>query len=45
MGFAREVAQRVLFMDGGRIVEEGAPEQIFGRPQRRRTQAFLSQIL
>ena len=45
MGFAREVAQRVLFMDGGAVVEEGTPEQIFDHPQRRRTQAFLSQIL
>ena len=45
MGFAREVAKRVLFMDGGAVVEEGTPEQIFDHPQRRRTQAFLSQIL
>ena len=45
MGFAREVAHHVLFMDDGAIVERGTPEQIFDRPQRRRTQAFLSQIL
>jgi putative amino-acid transport system ATP-binding protein len=41
MGFAREIADRVLFMDGGRIVEEGPPEQIFERPRDPRTQAFL----
>lgn len=45
MGFAREVANRVVFMDGGVIVEEGAPEQIFTSPQQQRTQAFLSKIL
>jgi glutamine transport system ATP-binding protein len=45
MGFAREVADRVLFMDEGLIVEEGAPEAIFKTPQHPRTQAFLSKIL
>ncbi|MFZ5754895.1 MAG: amino acid ABC transporter ATP-binding protein [Bacillota bacterium] len=45
MGFAREVGDRVLFMDEGRIVEEGTPEQIFNRAQNERTQAFLSKIL
>ena len=45
MGFACEVADRVLFMDEGRIVEEGTPEEIFERPQRERTKAFLSKIL
>jgi glutamine transport system ATP-binding protein len=45
MGFAREVADRVLFMDEGLIVEEGAPEAIFKNPQHPRTQAFLSKIL
>ncbi|MGB4482973.1 MAG: peptide ABC transporter ATP-binding protein, partial [bacterium] len=45
MGFAREVGDRVLFMDEGRIVEEGPPEQIFSNPQNPRTQAFLSKIL
>jgi glutamine transport system ATP-binding protein len=45
MGFAREVADRVIFMDGGYIVEEGTPEQIFDTPQHERTQAFLSKIL
>jgi len=45
MGFAREVGDRVLFMDEGRIVEEGPPKQIFGEPQEERTKDFLSKIL
>jgi ABC-type polar amino acid transport system ATPase subunit len=45
MGFAREVAHRVAFMDGGRIVEVGTPAEIFDRPQRDRTKAFLSKVL
>ena len=45
MGFAREVAHRVLFLDRGRIVESGPPEQLFDRPQRERTRAFLSKVL
>ncbi|QNB47299.1 ATP-binding cassette domain-containing protein [Thermanaerosceptrum fracticalcis] len=45
MGFAREVADRVLFMDEGRIIEEGKPEGIFSNPQNERTRAFLSKIL
>ncbi len=45
MGFAREVADRVLFMDGGRIVEEGTPEHFFREPREERTKAFLSQVL
>jgi glutamine transport system ATP-binding protein len=45
MGFAREVGDRVVFMDGGKIVEEGQPEQVFGHPQEERTRAFLSKIL
>lgn len=45
MGFAREVANRVFFMDGGGILEEGTPEQIFDHPQEERTQAFLSKVL
>jgi ABC-type polar amino acid transport system ATPase subunit len=45
MGFAREVAHRVVFMDGGRIVEQGTPGDIFDRPQRDRTKAFLSKVL
>jgi ABC-type polar amino acid transport system ATPase subunit len=45
MGFAREVADRVLFMDQGVIVEEGTPQQIFDNPQNERTRAFLSKVL
>ena len=45
MGFAREVAHRVVFMDDGRIVEAGGPKEIFDRPTNPRTQAFLSKIL
>lgn len=45
MGFAKEVADRVIFMDGGFIVEQGTPEQIFNNPQNERTQAFLSKVL
>lgn len=45
MGFAREVADRVIFCDDGRILEEGTPEHFFTNPQNERTQAFLSKIL
>ncbi len=45
MGFAREVSDRVIFMDGGRNVEEGTAEHFFSNPQEERTQRFLSQIL
>ena len=45
MGFAREVADRVVFMDQGQIVEEGTPEHFFTNPQHDRTKLFLSQIL
>jgi len=45
MGFARDVASRVCFLDGGQILEEGTPEAIFGRPQNPRTQQFLGQIV
>ena len=45
MGFAREVANRGFFMDGGGILEEGTPEQIFDHPQEERTKAFLSKVL
>jgi polar amino acid transport system ATP-binding protein/glutamine transport system ATP-binding protein len=45
MGFAREVGQRVLFMDEGLIVEENTPEQIFENPTNPRTQSFLSKVL
>ena len=45
MGFAREVGDRVLFMDGGYIVEEGEPNALFGNPQNERTKAFLGKVL
>jgi ABC-type polar amino acid transport system, ATPase component len=45
MGFARKVANRVIFMDGGQIVEQNEPEAFFNNPQNERTQLFLSQIL
>jgi len=45
MGFAREISDRVLFMDGGVIAEEGTPEQVFGAPQNARTKEFLSKVL
>ena len=45
MGFAREVGDRVIFMDGGQIIEEGTPDQIFNHPQNQRTQEFLAKIL
>lgn len=45
MGFAREVGDRILFMDGGYIVEEGSPEEIFGNPQNDRTKDFLGKVL
>ena len=45
MGFARDVADRVIFMDGGYIVEEGTPDEIFTAPKNPRTQAFLSRVL
>ena len=45
MGFAREVATRVLFMDEGRIVEQGSPDDIFGNPQCERLQTFLAKVL
>ena len=45
MGFAREVANRVLFMDEGLIVEQGTPQEIFKNPQNKRTQDFLSKVL
>ncbi|WP_334212716.1 amino acid ABC transporter ATP-binding protein [Falsirhodobacter sp. 20TX0035] len=44
MGFAREAADRVVFMDGGVVVEQGPPEAIFGNPQHERTRAFLSRV-
>jgi ABC-type polar amino acid transport system ATPase subunit len=45
MGFAREVADRVVFMADGEIVEVGTPEQIFDNPKEARTKKFLSQII
>lgn len=45
MGFAKEVADRVIFMADGHIMEEGKPEEIFGNPQNERTQEFLNKIL
>ena len=45
MGFAREVGDRIIFMDGGYVVEEGSPEEIFGNPQNDRTKDFLGKVL
>jgi len=45
LGFAREVANRVVFMDQGKVVETGTPEQVLSRPQQPRTQEFISAVL
>ena len=45
MGFAREVGTRVIFMDGGKIIEEGTPSEIFDNPQNERLQTFLAKVL
>jgi polar amino acid transport system ATP-binding protein len=45
MGFARSVAQQVLFMDEGRVVESGTPERVFESPDSERLRRFLSQVL
>jgi general L-amino acid transport system ATP-binding protein len=45
MGFARKVADRVIFMDGGQIIEENVPEEFFDRPRNERTRGFLEKIL
>ena len=45
MGFAREVADRIIFMDSGQIVETGTPAHFFATPEQDRTKKFLSQIL
>ena len=45
MGFARDIAARVCFLDGGRILEEGPPERIFSAPEHPRTRAFLQRII
>ena len=45
MGFARQVADRVIFLDSAKIVEEGTPEEVFGKPKNERTKIFFSKIL
>jgi polar amino acid transport system ATP-binding protein len=45
MSFAREVANRVCFLDGGQVLEQGPPEQIFTEPTHPRTQGFLKRVL
>jgi polar amino acid transport system ATP-binding protein len=45
MGFAREVADRVIFMDKGEIIEQGCPEQVFNNPENPRTKAFLGKVI
>ena len=45
MGFAREVGSRVIFMDEGRIIEEGTPDQIFNSPSNERLRSFLAKVL
>jgi polar amino acid transport system ATP-binding protein len=45
MGFAKEVGSRVLFMDEGRIVEEGSPNEVFNNPKHSRTKDFLGKVL
>jgi polar amino acid transport system ATP-binding protein len=45
IGFAREVADKVVFMDGGVVVEEGEPGEVIERPRHERTRAFLSKVL
>jgi general L-amino acid transport system ATP-binding protein len=45
MGFAREVANRIVFMDAGQIIESNEPNEFFANPQHQRTKLFLSQIL
>ena len=45
MGFAREVSERMVFMEGGRIIEEGPTERFFTAPKEERTKLFLSQVL
>ena len=45
MGFAREVSDRVVFMDGGIVAEEGTPDEIFNNPQNPRTKDFLGKVL
>ena len=45
MGFAREVGDRIFFIDGGVISEQGTPDELFGHPQQPRTREFLSKVL
>ena len=45
MGFAKEIATRVVFMDSGRILEEGTPDAVFNHPENPRTKEFLSKVL
>jgi polar amino acid transport system ATP-binding protein len=45
MGFARQAADRVCFLDGGRLLEQGPPEQVLGEPQQPRTRQFLARVL
>jgi general L-amino acid transport system ATP-binding protein len=45
MGFARQVADRVIFMDQGEIIEEAAPQEFFTQPKSERTRAFIAQVL
>lgn len=45
MGFAREVADRVLFIDGGKVLEQGTPQELFQNPQQERTRSFLAKVL
>jgi polar amino acid transport system ATP-binding protein len=45
IAFAREIADRVVFMDGGRIVEQGPPDEVLGNPRHERTRDFLSKVL
>jgi polar amino acid transport system ATP-binding protein len=45
MGFARDIADRVCFLDGGRILEEGPPERIFQEPSEPRTRQFLDRVI
>jgi ABC-type histidine transport system ATPase subunit len=45
MGFAREVGHHLVFMDDGRVVEEGLPRTVFAEPREARTRAFLSKVL
>ena len=45
MGFAREVADNIVFMDGGSVIETGTPEQVLDNPQHQRTKDFLSSLL